>query len=261
MSRLSYRTCPKCGADNQGAATECAACGIVYAKWLKAQLKAEAGLPVVPARGRPTTRLGSRSSWLLPWLVVEEVVNPIEFGARGLLWTVLTVWGWFLIQTDFRVTTGLFPELSFYASFLHNVTLAFHEAGHVLFGPLGRFMMVAGGSLFQVLVPAALLFAFVYYYRNAFAGSVALWWLGFSLIDLGPYIYDAKGMNLMLVGGGTGKERGGHDWNYLLTWTDSLDSYEAVATAVDTTGELLMIVAVLWGAYLLKLQFTNLDRR
>ncbi len=34
--------------------------------------------------------------------------------------------------------------------FLDLVNLPIHETGHLLFRPLGEFMMVAGGSLFQV---------------------------------------------------------------------------------------------------------------
>jgi hypothetical protein len=39
-------------------------------------------------------------------------------------------------------------------SFLDMVDLPIHETGHLLFRPFGEFMMVAGGSLFQEIVPA-----------------------------------------------------------------------------------------------------------
>src|SRR3989449_9967209 len=40
-------------------------------------------------------------------------------------------------------------------NFLHLIDLVFHEAGHVIFGFFGQFIGVLGGSLNQVLVPAA----------------------------------------------------------------------------------------------------------
>ena len=49
-------------------------------------------------------------------------------------------------------------------SFLDGVDLIFHEAGHVMFAPLGDTLMLMGGSLFQVLVPAAL--AGVFFWRG-----------------------------------------------------------------------------------------------
>ena len=227
MSKMHYKHCPKCGAANDsGPADQCAACGIYYAKWLKASL-ASAAAPGTNKESATNEQKQARKEWrsfISPefWLQVEEKVNPFEFAGRCLLLAILVVWGGAMIQTDFRITTGLFAELSFYSSFLGSVTLAFHEAGHVIFMPFGRFMAVLGGSLFQLLVPAALMLGFIYKYKNAFAGSVALWWLGYSCIDLAPYIYDAQDMQLLLVGGGTGRETGGHDWNNLLRWTDSL---------------------------------------
>ena len=39
-------------------------------------------------------------------------------------------------------------------SFLDNVDLPIHETGHLIFRLFGEFLMVAGGSLFQVILPA-----------------------------------------------------------------------------------------------------------
>ena len=173
----------------------------------------------------------------------------------------MLVWGILLIRTDPRVTTGLFPELSFYDPVISTFTLAFHEAGHVFFSLFGRFMGVAGGTLMQWLVPMGLMFSFVYQYRNPFAGAVALWLLGYAVINSGPYCFDAWDMELMLVGGGTGKEIGGHDWNNLLRWTELLARHERIALTFDTIGEALVILSVGWGGWMLRLQFPNLDRR
>ena len=47
------------------------------------------------------------------------------------------------------------------SSFLHLPDLVFHEAGHIIFSPLGRFMTVLGGSLLQFLIPVIAAIAFV----------------------------------------------------------------------------------------------------
>ena len=57
-------------------------------------------------------------------------------------------------------------------SFLHLPNLVFHEAGHILFLPLGRFMTVLGGSLTQVLVPLVCAGAFLWQTRDAFGAAV-----------------------------------------------------------------------------------------
>ena len=78
--------------------------------------------------------------------------------------------------------------------------LVFHEAGHIILIPLGEFMSILGGSLFQVLIPLVFLVAFLLK-RDAFAATVMMWWTGQSLIDLAPYIADARAQRLVLLGG------------------------------------------------------------
>jgi hypothetical protein len=100
-------------------------------------------------------------------------------------------------------------------SLLHLPNLVFHEAGHVLFGFFGRFLTVLGGSLFQVVFPLVFAIAFLRQ-RNPFAAAVCTWWAGQNLLDVAPYIADARALRLVLLGGRTGAEVEGHDWEYIL---------------------------------------------
>ena len=70
---------------------------------------------------------------------------------------------------------------------LHLPNLVFHEAGHVIFSPFGRFMTVLGGSLFQCLVPIALAIAFLRQ-DDRFGAAVCSWWAGQNLLDVAPYV-------------------------------------------------------------------------
>lgn len=47
------------------------------------------------------------------------------------------------------------------ASFIHRPLLVFHEAGHVIFMPLGDWLTVLGGTLGQLLMPAIMAGALV----------------------------------------------------------------------------------------------------
>jgi hypothetical protein len=100
-------------------------------------------------------------------------------------------------------------------SFLHLPDLVFHEAGHMMFAPFGRFMTVLGGSLLQCLIPVIAAIAFV---RQAepFGAAICSWWAGQNLVDLAPYIADATSLRLVLLGGRTGAEVEGHDWEFIL---------------------------------------------
>ena len=144
---------------------------------------------------------------------------------------------------------------------LSMANLVFHEAGHIILIPLGSFLSTLGGSLFQVLIPAICLVAFLRRH-DAFAASVMLWWAGQNLIDVAPYIADARAQRLILLGGVTGRDVPGyHDWNNLLSRTGMLELDETLAGLAHGAGALCIVVAVAWGGYLLWMAHTTPPRR
>ncbi|MBA2487175.1 MAG: hypothetical protein H0V35_13995 [Nitrospira sp.] len=78
-------------------------------------------------------------------------------------------------------------------------------------------------------------------------------------MDLAPYINDARAMDLMLLGGFTGKEVDAHDWNNLLTTLDWLQQDHRLAHLSYGIGTVLMVLALVWGAVLLRRQYRQLD--
>lgn len=130
---------------------------------------------------------------------------------------------------------------------LHLPNLIFHEAGHVIFGFFGRFVAVLGGSLNQVLVPIVLAVAFLRQ-DNPFAAAVCAWWAGENLLDLAPYIADARALQLVLIGGHTGAEVEGHDWEYLLTQTHLMMQDVMIGRWAFRLGLMIMSAALVWAA-------------
>jgi hypothetical protein len=131
-------------------------------------------------------------------------------------------------------------------SFLHLPNLVFHEAGHVLFSPFGRFMTMLGGSAFQVLVPVICAIAFAYQHQNWFGSAVCSWWTGQNFVDLAPYIADARRLQLVLLGGRTGAEVEGHDWEYLLSTLGWLHLDQSLGRMAHAVGTIIMLVALAW---------------
>ncbi len=130
------------------------------------------------------------------------------------------------------------------ASFLHLINLPFHEAGHVLFSPFGDFMMTLGGSLTQVLVPIICGIAFLTTSPNRFGAAVMGWWAGENLMDVAVYINDARALQLTLIGGHTGAEVEGHDWERILTLANSLHLDHRIANIAQFIGAILMIACI-----------------
>jgi hypothetical protein len=133
------------------------------------------------------------------------------------------------------------------ASFLHLINLPFHEAGHILFSPFGDFMTTLGGSLMQVLVPIICGIAFLTTHWNPFGAAVMGWWAGENLMDVAVYINDARTLQLTLLGGQTGAEVEGHDWERILTLTNSLHLDHRLAAIAQWLGAAAMVACLIWG--------------
>ena len=101
-------------------------------------------------------------------------------------------------------------------SFLHLPDLVFHEAGHIIFSPFGRFMTVLGGIAAAVSWSPSSPRSRSCRQEEPFGVAICAWWAGQNLVDLAPYIADARALSLVLLGGRTGAEVEGHDWEFIL---------------------------------------------
>ena len=133
-------------------------------------------------------------------------------------------------------------------SFLDNVDLPIHETGHLIFRPFGELMMVAGGSLFQVIFPAV--FVGYFGWRGQFySAAIVLLWVGQSVLNVWVYASDAVVMQLVLTSGFTGSEGSFHDWNYLLDHFGLLGSVKPVAGIIRFIGTSTIIIASVFSVY------------
>ncbi|BAU49127.1 hypothetical protein SVA_2579 [Sulfurifustis variabilis] len=234
-----YAQCPKCGhapPKPLPASARCPACGIYFFKWERAQAP----------RANETGRTGSGPrlrDWARSLLDPLDRLHPAYFYGRCLALLLLAVWSWRLYGYDYR-----YAEIN--GSFMHNILLPIHEAGHVFFRVFGEFMSVLGGSLFQLLLPFGIGVAFVVRNRDNVGAAIALWWTGASLLDLSPYIYDALVPRMILLGGRTGED-GGHDWIYLLGAFGDLRNAQQWGSAAHLAGGLLILVSLGWAAVVL----------
>ncbi len=247
-----YKTCPKCKYKRQNTDTAdpgtCPACGLIFSKWMKHKFLS----PLAKTR----TESNDNESGFLHLLInnllyVEPKTDPVYFYGRALIYIFFFIWGWQFILMDFRTN-----EIG--ASFMHNINLVFHEAGHVIFQPFGRFITILGGTLGQLLMPLIVMFTFIFKQQNNFNASIGLWWFGQSLMECAPYINDANDLKLILLGGVTGLDKpGSHDWQNIL-WDIGLYDYEReLAAGADMLGSAIIITAFIWGGYILYQQFRN----
>ncbi len=181
-------------------------------------------------------------AWELP-LGPESAPSAPALIGRTVLLAGLALWSlsFFSMALDGERLAG---------SFMHLIHLPFHEAGHILFMPFGSFLMSLGGSLTQMMVPLICAGALLAR-RDRFGAAVTLWWTGQSLMDIAPYVADARALRLTLLGGHTGAEVEGHDWEAILGALGWLGHDLTLGRVANALGTLVMLAALAWGALVL----------
>lgn len=151
---------------------------------------------------------------------------------RAALTFVLAVYGWRCLRTpgEYR--------------WLDSLDLAIHETGHLVFAFGGELLTILGGTLFQLLVPAAFVAA-LWRQGDRHGATVPLWWLGQNFWNVSVYVRDARAQELPLVGGGE------HDWAMLLDQRGWLERDQAIGGAVFLVGVVLYAVSIGAGVWAL----------
>jgi hypothetical protein len=129
---------------------------------------------------------------------------------------------------------------------LDSANLAFHEAGHPLFGILSDRLMVYGGTLMQLLMPG--ICAFEMRRQQKYTGFYfCLVWFAENLLNVARYMADARAHKLPLVGGLDPEEF--HDWTRILESWGLLSWDTSLANCLRVLAVGLM-AGTLWRAWL-----------
>lgn len=121
--------------------------------------------------------------------------------------------GWLVIflMTDYGTPQGrvTMPVVLMVVDWIN---LFIHEGGHGIFQIFGQFIYVLGGSLMQLILPAAAVIVFL----RSGIGTLpfTLFWLGENVVNVSVYIMDAPYRRLPLI-----SKYAAHDWGYI---TDTL---------------------------------------
>lgn len=230
--------CPNCQNEQPEGSSECLRCGLILAKY------------------RPRSKMdiaGPDETAVPAFYSIKDILfadPPQPSPALLVLKSLLLV---FLAFISIRISLVPVDDPQSFSSFtlniFHTVNLVFHEAGHVVFRLLGNFLSVLGGTLMQLAVPAVFAVYFLFWRRDTYASAVTFWWFGENFLDIAPYAYDAKDLNLVLLGGHTGKE-GFHDWEYLLGSIGLIEYSHGIGRAIWLAGISLMMLSLAWAGFL-----------
>jgi hypothetical protein len=146
---------------------------------------------------------------------------------------ILALYVLFLIYAVHDTSGFLFPD---------NVNLMIHEAGHLFFSWGGRTLMLLGGTLGELIVPA-LCAAFFFYHRQTYGVVFSLFWFFENFLYIGRYMADARAHNLPLVNSDIG------DWTILFGQWGILESDQKIGHFVRLVGWVGMLSVIGWLAY------------
>ena len=166
---------------------------------------------------------------------------------EALAWCAGRSWVWRSALLAYLVWVGVhYLRDPFYWSLFGGITLGIHELGHLLLSWAGQFLGVAGGSLAQILAPAAAGWL-LYRQRDYFGVAVAGAWEAFSLWNLATYVGDARAMELPLVGFVADPI---HDWNWLLSKLGILTWDRGLAALIRVLAFSIWIASLVLGFWL-----------
>jgi hypothetical protein len=130
--------------------------------------------------------------------------------------------------------------------FIDYVNLMIHEMGHPLFSTFGYTMMILGGTLFELIVPAAC--AGYFFWRREIAGfAFSVFWFFENFLYIGVYMADARAQTLPLVGSGD------HDWAILFGHWGLMAKDTAIGETARAIGWIGMLAVVGWLAWRVRL--------
>lgn len=158
---------------------------------------------------------------------------------------------------NYYLDVPIVPNIVYLLDTLNFIT---HEIGHPLFGLLGEFMLYAGGTLFQLLVPFVCVSVAILQ-RSLLGVWFFVFWFGQNFVGISRYIADARAHELRLFSPAMlsrpmsqQEVREHHDWTYMLTKLGLLEFDIALSWLVFSAGVLVMLFAVAGAA--LKLEST-----
>ncbi|MFP4497352.1 MAG: hypothetical protein ACLFQV_04005 [Vulcanimicrobiota bacterium] len=141
-----------------------------------------------------------------------------------------------------------------YNSIFGGINLGIHEFGHVVTIPLGQFIHVISGTLFQLALPIYGMYNFIKL-RDYFSMVMCFGWLSTNFFYVSTYQYDAWVQKLPLLSLGFGSPI--HDWRYIFKKFHVLKYYAQISAFSKFLAIVTMLICIGLGIWILWLMATR----
>lgn len=251
--------CPKCEfaplPADQAFPAACPRCGLILAKFgaappagsrsATALAAAQAGESAFDEDSRLGRFLGAFA------YVPEQVLRSYWYLRIGGIVAMTLATLWLLAKYDLESGHGGLW-------LVHAFITPFHEVGHLVFRPFGELMMNLGGTIGQHAVCVGLGALFLFRNRDPYAAALMLWVLGYSVLAMASYMFDAWNPQMTLLTGRTG-DTGGHDWIDIFGDIGLLPRAQPIGRAFHKVAYVVQFAAIGWAAWLVARQSGRLS--
>jgi hypothetical protein len=169
---------------------------------------------------------------------VSEPAKRTDVPCLGLRWKAVSTRAFIAALAALGVLLLLYwNDADGYLLGLDDLNLAFHEAGHLIFGLFGDTLNLYGGTLGQLVFPIAVTLSFARRGETlgVFTGLV---WTGENGLNIARYAADARAKVLPLLGNGE------HDWAWIFSRWDVLNHDVQIAGGMRFLSYSILVSAV-----------------
>lgn len=169
------------------------------------------------------------------------------------LWTYVCLWLFFVYLYVLIVQFQVEESSNLFIGGLYFVEFGVHEASHLAVAFLPSILVAAAGSFGEIVFTVLIVFA-AWKAKSYFAVIFGTLWVALAMNSVGRYMADARAQQLPLIGPG---ETVQHDWNFVFAQLGWLNADMIIGTTVRGLGDLIGLIALGFGLWLLLVKLTN----
>ena len=163
------------------------------------------------------------------------------------LWIYIPLWLFFVYLYVQILSFNQGDITNIFLAGLYFILFGIHEAAHIVFMFLPPVATAAAGSLSEIVFGGLIVYAALRA-KAYFAMAFCMLWLMLAMTSAGNYMADARTQQMPLIGP---SENPQHDWHFVFTQLGWLNHDAAIGGAIKVTGDLIGLIGLLLGLYLI----------
>ena len=171
------------------------------------------------------------------------------------LWWYVGLWVFYVYLFISILHFSVEDSQNIFLAGMYFVEFGVHEISHIVMAFLPPVMTALAGSVGEITFTLLVVLA-AFKEKAHYAAIFGLLWFMLAMNSVGRYIADARSQNLPLVGPG---ETVTHDWHFILSEWNSLSLDTTLGTAVRMMGDVVGLLALCWGLWLIVSLFRTQD--